>query len=85
MHQFVMDDLYDLLSGSNRFCDRLTGGLILNGFDKITRNRKRNVGLKQGDPHFAQRSFDVIVRQRALFGQPVKNAGQTFGEILKHA
>ena len=85
MHQFVMDDLYDLLSGSNRFCDRLTGGLILNGFDKITRNRKRNVGLKQGDPHFAQRSFDVIVRQSALFGQPVKNAGQTFGEILKHA
>ena len=68
------DDLYDLLAGRDGFGDRLTGGLFLHRFDKIARDGKGNVSLKQGDPHFAQGGFDVTLGQRALFGQLIKDA-----------
>ena len=77
--QGVMDDFDDLLAGGDRFGDRLTCGLVLDGFDEITGDGQGNVCLKQGDADFAQGGFDVFFGQRTLFGEAVKDAGKAFG------
>ncbi len=77
--QCVMNDLHDLLAGGHRFGNGLAGRLILHLLDKVARNRQRDVGFKQGDADFAQGSFDVFLRQRALFSEPIKDAGKAFG------
>ena len=73
-----MYDLDDLLAGRDRFCHRLPNCACLDGFDKIPGNRQRNVGLKKRDAHFPQRGVDVSFRQRAGFGQSVKDTTKAF-------
>ncbi len=79
-----MDDLDDLLAGRDRFGDRGAGGLLLDGLDELARHRQRDVGLQQGDAHFAHGGAHVILGQRALLGEAVEDAGQAFGQVLKH-
>ena len=74
-----MHDLDDLLAGGDRFGDRLAGGLVLHRLDEIARHGQRDVGLQQRHAHFAQGGLDVVLGQRALLGQPVKDAGEAFG------
>ena len=73
-----MHDLDDLLARRDRFRHRLTGGLVLHPLDEIARDRQRHVGLKQGHAHLAQRLGHVGVAERALFGQPFKDAAKAF-------
>ena len=79
MFQLVMDDLNDLLARRDRLRDGLACCLVLNRFDEITCDWQRDVGLKQCHAHFAQRCFDVIIRQRTLLGKLVKDAGKAIG------
>ena len=84
VNQRVVDDLDDLLAGGDGFGDRLTRSLVFHGFDKIAGDGQGNIGLQQRNAYFAQCGFDVFLGQGTLFGEAVKNAGQAFGEILKH-
>ena len=79
-----MDDLDDLLTGRDRFCDRLPCCFLLDGFDKVARDGQRHICLQQRDPHLSQRGFYIIFAQRALLGQPVKDATEAIGQIFKH-
>ena len=80
-----MDDLDDLLARRNRFGDRLTGGLFLHGFDKITRNGQRNVRLKQRDAHFAQRGLTSSSDSAPCLVSRSKTPDRRSERILKHA
>ena len=73
MHQLIMHNFHHLLARRDRFGDRLAGGFFLHCFDEIAGHRQRDIGLKQGNAHFAQGGFHIIFGQRTLFGQPVKH------------
>ena len=73
-----MDNLDNLLAGSDGSGDRGAGGFLLNVFDEAARNRQGDVRLKQGDANFTHGGADVIFGQGALFGEAVKDAGQAF-------
>ena len=85
MDQLVMDDLDDLLAGGDGFGDGLPGGLFLHGGHEVAGDGEGNVGLQQRHPNLAQRGGHVGIGQGPLFGEPVKHAGQAFGEVFKHA
>ena len=72
MHQLIMHNFHHLLTGGDRFGDRLTGGFFLHCFDETARHGQRDIRFQQGNTDFAQGGFDIIFGQGALFGQPVK-------------
>ena len=74
-----MHDLHDLLAGRYRTGHGLTGRFFLNCLDEIAGHGQRYVGLEQCDAHLAQGDGDILVGQRALLGQLVKDAGEAFG------
>ena len=82
--QRVMHDLDDLLTRRDGFRHRLSGRFFLHRFHEVARHGQRDVRLKQRDAHLAQGGFHVLLGQRTLLGQAVKNAGQAFGQIFKH-
>ena len=84
LDQLVMDDLDHLLAGGDRFRHRRARGLGGHRLYKVARHRQRDVGLKQGHAHLAHGGGDVILAQRALFGQPVEDAAQAVGKVLEH-
>jgi hypothetical protein len=69
----VVDDLDDLLAWRDRFKDRLTDGLRGHAVDERADNGKRNIGLQQRDPHFAQGLAHVVLVERTAATQPVKD------------
>ena len=84
MHQLVMDDLDDLLTGGDRFRHRLPRCLDLHRLDEIPRDGQGDVGLQERHPHLAQRGIHIRLGQRAGLGQPVKDGPKAFGKALKH-
>ena len=80
-----MDDLDDLLARGDRFGDSLPGGLFLHGGDKIAGDGQGYIRFEQRHPHLAQRGGHIGIRQRTLFGQPVKDRTKAFREVFKHA
>jgi len=74
MNQLVMDDFDDLLAGCDGSGHGLSGGLVLHGGDEVARDGQRNIGLQQGDAHFAQGGLHILVGQRALLGQALEHA-----------
>src|SRR5690606_15409471 len=71
LDQFVVDDLDDLLTGSDRAQNLLTNGLFGYAGDEITRHRKSNVRFQKSDAHFAHRFANVCFVQRAAPAQTV--------------
>ncbi len=57
---------------------------FLHRFDEFARHGEGDVGLEQGDAHFAQGGFDVVLGKGALFRQPVEDTGKAIAQILKH-
>jgi hypothetical protein len=84
MDKLVMHDLDHLLARRDRFRHGLARGLALHRRHEIARNGQRHVGLEERDPDLAERGLHVLVRQRTLLGQPVEDAGETFGEVFEH-
>ena len=82
--QLVMDDLDDLLAGGDRFGDGLAFGLLGDGLDEVAGDGEGDVGLQQGHADFAQRGRDVVVAERALFGELAEDAGKPVGQVLEH-
>ena len=76
--QLVMDNFDNLLTRRHGFGDRLTRGFILDGLDKISGNRKRDICFQKRDAHFTKSSLYIIFRERTLFGQPIKDTREAF-------
>jgi hypothetical protein len=67
-----MHNLDDLLAGRDGFGYRLAGRLFLHRFDEIARDGKGYIRLKQRNANFAQSCLNVVLRQRALFGEAIE-------------
>ncbi len=84
LDQRVMHDLDDLLPRRDRAqhlrADRRFGHLV----DKAADDRQGDIGLEQGDPHFAHRGADIRLAERAAATQPVKDPAQPFAQSLEH-
>ena len=76
--------LDELLAGGDGFGDGLALGLFGDGLDEIAGDGEGDVGLQQGHADFAQRGRDVIVAERALFGELAEDAGKPVGQVLEH-
>ena len=83
--QFVMDDLDDLLAGGDGFGD----GLRRWPSSATALTKSRATGSETSASSSATRTSrsavrDVILGQRALLGEAVEDAGEAFGQVLKH-
>ena len=80
----VVDDLDDLLPGSNRLQDRLSDGLFGYLVDKFTCDGKCDVGFEQGNANFAHRLSNVGFVQRTTTAQAIKYASQPVAQLVEH-
>ena len=69
----IVDDLDDLLAGSDRFQDRLANGLFGRLVHKFPNNWQGHVGFQQSDAHFAHCFADISLVQRTATTQAVKH------------
>ena len=76
--QSVMDDLDDLFAGLDRAEHRLTGCAFAGLGDEVLDNRQGDVGVQQGQTNLAQGLVNVLFRQHAATGKPVKDSCQSF-------
>ena len=83
LDQGVVDDLDDHLPRRDRaqhfLADRLLGDLV----DEIARDRQRDVGLEQGDAHFAHRRAHVGLAERAAPAKPVEYAAEPIAQTCR--
>ena len=54
-------------------------------FDEIARDRKRDVGLEQGDAHFAHRRAHVGLVERTAPAKPVEYAAEPIAQRVEHS
>ena len=59
IHEFVVDELDDLLAGLDALDDLLAEGFVLDAFDEIAGDLEIHIGFEQRQAHFAQRVADV--------------------------
>ena len=73
-------DLFSVFGQSFSWRDLilLAGGFFLYGFDKVAGDGQRNVSFQKRNAHLAQGGFHVVLRQRTLFGQAVKDTREAF-------
>jgi len=83
--QFIADDLDQRLAGSQRLEHFLADRTLLDALDQRLHHRQRDVGLEQGDAHFAGGIADVLLGQAATATQALDGAGETLGQGLEHA
>ena len=85
LDQRVVDDLDDHLPRRDRaqhfLADRFLGDLV----DEIARDRQSDVGLEQGDAHFAHRRAHVGLRERAAPAKPVEYAAEPIAQRVEHS
>ena len=79
-----MDELHHHLAGRHRLDDALADRAFAHLGDEVLDHRQRDVGLEQGDAHFAHRLVDIGLRQRTAPGQLVEDAAQSFLQLLEH-
>ena len=73
VHEFVVDDLHDLLTGGHRGEDFASEGLFLDGLHEIAGHVEVHVGFEEGAAHFAQRFGDVFFGKLALPAQVLES------------
>src|SRR5690606_5267546 len=83
--QSVIDDLDDLLAGSNGFQNRLANGFLGNFLNEVAHNRKRNVGFQKRNPHFAHGCADIFFFQGAAATKLVKDAAEPVASFIEHS
>ena len=85
VHQRVVDDLDDLLArgdgAQHAGADSLLGYLV----DEAAHHRQGNIGLQQGDAHFAHGIANVLFFQRAATTQLVEDATEANRQTVEHA
>jgi hypothetical protein len=72
-------DLYNHLTGCDRFHHLDANGLFFYAFTEGARDVKRDVGFKQCAPNLTQCAVDLGLAERPAAGKAVKNAAKSFG------
>src|SRR5688572_18478762 len=61
IHQFVMDDLDDLLAGMDALNDFLAEGLFLDAINELLDHLEIDIRVQQGHPDLAEAVGDVVL------------------------
>ena len=80
----VVEDLHDLLAGRDRAQDGFTEGLFLDPGDEILRHGELDVGLEQGEAHFAKGVGDVRLGDLAVTTEFLEGFLKAVGEVGEH-
>ena len=80
----VVNDLDDLLARLHRANDFLAHSARAHTVDEVLDHRQGDVGLKQGDPDFAQGSVHVLFGQCPAARQAVENSSKAFAQRVEH-
>ena len=84
LHQFVVDDLDDLLGGRDGLEHLLAGGLRLHAFDELAGDLEMHVGGEQGGAHLLEGVRHVLLGELADAAQVAQRLAETFRERFKH-
>ena len=83
--QRVADDLDHLLPRGDRAQDILTDREFGDLIDEAAHDGQRDVGLEQGDSHFAHRRAHVGLGQRAAAAELPENIAKPIAQTVEHA
>ena len=85
LRQLVVDDLHDLLAGSQALEDLLAERPLTDGGDEVAHHREVDVRLEQRQPDLAHRTRDRLFVELALLPQVAEGALQLVGEAVEHS
>ena len=83
-HEFVVDNLDDLLAGLDALDDLVADGLLLHALDEVARDFEVHVGIEQREAHVAQRVADVGLGNLAEAAQVAEDVLELAGQRIKH-
>ena len=84
LRQLVVDDLHDLLAGSQALQHRLAERLLADAGDEVTDDGEVDVGFEQREPDLAHRTRDRLLVERSLLPEVAEGALQLVGEAVEH-
>ncbi len=73
LDEFVVDDLYDLLGGSQAVHDFLAHGAGADAVDELFDYLEIHIGFEQGKTYFAQGHVDIALGELALARKSIKD------------
>ncbi len=83
-HQFLMDDLDDLLRRADPLDELLPQALLADVLHKVLDDLEIDVGLQQGKAHLAQAGLDIFFRQLAASAEGAEHTGKAIGKAFEH-
>ena len=83
VHEFLVDDLHNLLGGVERPIDLVTEGSLPHRRGEVLDDRQGDVGVEQGTPDFADGAVDIRCAELALAAEVLERVGKTVGEVPK--
>jgi len=84
LHEFIVHDLDECLTGIECLGDILADGSCPDTFCKVLDDLEGDVGFEQRPTHVSQRIGDVVLGEFGFAGQTTKGLGKTLAEILEH-
>ena len=84
IHQFIVDDLDNLLAGMNALNDLLAERLGFDAFNEIAGDLEIDIGLQQGEAHLAQRIADVGLGNFAEAAQVLEGVLELVAQRIEH-
>ena len=83
-HQLLVDDLHDLLAGSERLEHVGTDGALADAVDQGTGDLEVDVRLEEGETHLAHPQLDLLLGQAAAPGERLEDLTEAVGEGFEH-
>ncbi len=84
LNELIVDDLDHLLTGREALEHVGPERLLAHAVHELLDDLEIDVGLKQGQPHFAQPVLDVFLIQPGLTAQVAEGFGQAVGKTVEH-
>ena len=79
-----MDDLHDLLAGSQALQDVLAERALLDGVGEVARDLEVDIRLEQREPDLAHRLRDRLLVEAPAAAEPAEGCLQLVGEGVEH-
>ena len=83
-HQFLMNDLDDLLRRADALDEFLPQALLADVLHKVLDDLEVDVGLQKGKAHLAQAGLDIFFRQLAASAEGAEHTGKAIGKAFEH-
>ena len=84
LDELLVDDLHDLLAGIEALEHVLADGPFPDAFNEVLDDLEIDVGLKQGQTHFAQRGLNVFLGQPGLAPDLAENVFESVCKAVEH-